>query len=493
MLKKLYLFVIFSVLLCLVFCSTGKKKTYVVVAFDVEDYTTPESEGIDDIPKWLAEIMSEEGVTGTFFMIGEKARSLEKRGRFDVISAMAKHDIGSHINFGSIHPTVTEQLEKAGWDEGVQEMLEQESAGFKDIGRIFGVNVTTLAKHGGSYGPQLVNAVGKLNAGFVYSPVNLPGKNEVWFCNTLNFYGEYAGFDNTYFKDELFNPIFDTLKVKFPKIIRESEVITFFACHPCKVRTKQYWDFNFYYGANPDSNQWKSPQLRSLESMETAKKNFRRLMRYLKERDDLEITTFRHLMEVYSGQKEYISAGKLKEIAGRVLREKDVVIDEYYSPAEVFAVLTESIIKYNSDRKLPSNLKSFRPLGPKEMPPIRPEIEKIEAEKVFSLAREAENFIRESGTLPVHLSLENKKIGTGSLFALFCSIYTDLSSGKIRDEYSVPSFNAYPAINAETIAKRVKGIKGWPVHRRDLDMSHIVEMTLCQLWTLKPAHADLKD
>jgi hypothetical protein len=58
-----------------------KTKMFLVVNFDVEDYITPESERIDDIPKWLAEIMSDEGVTGTFFVIGEKARSLEKRGR----------------------------------------------------------------------------------------------------------------------------------------------------------------------------------------------------------------------------------------------------------------------------------------------------------------------------------------------------------------------------------------------------------------------------
>ena len=92
----------------------SRPKAFLVVTFDVEDYISPESEHIDDIPKWLAEIMSEEGVTGTFFVIGEKARSFEKRGRRDVIAAMAKHDIGSHTNFGSIHPTVTEELEKAG-------------------------------------------------------------------------------------------------------------------------------------------------------------------------------------------------------------------------------------------------------------------------------------------------------------------------------------------------------------------------------------------
>jgi len=32
------------------------------------------------------------------------------------------------------------------------------------------------------------------------------------------------------------------------------------------------------------------------------------------------------------------------------------------------------------------------------------------------------------------------------------------------------------------------GVKSWPVHRPDLDMEKIVEMTKLQLWTLKPAH-----
>ncbi|MBP1767872.1 MAG: hypothetical protein H6P98_1987, partial [Candidatus Aminicenantes bacterium] len=152
-------------------CQASRSKMFLVLNFDVEDYTTPVAEGIDDIPKWLAETMSEERVTGTFFVIGEKARSLEERGRRDVIAAMAGHDIGSHTNRGSIHQTVTEQLENAGWEDGLRLMLEQESAGIRDLERIFGVPVATLARHGGSYGPQLVGALGLLKAGYSGSPV----------------------------------------------------------------------------------------------------------------------------------------------------------------------------------------------------------------------------------------------------------------------------------------------------------------------------------
>ena len=149
-----------------------------------------------------------------------------------MISAMAKHDIGSHTNYGSIHPTVTELLEKADWEQGVQQMLKNKSEGFKELERIFKVPLTTWARHGGSYGPQLVYALGQMGKGYVYSPIHLPGHNAVWFCNTLNFHGEYGGFDNYYYRDDFFNPIFDSLKVRFPKAIEGTDVLSFFACHP---------------------------------------------------------------------------------------------------------------------------------------------------------------------------------------------------------------------------------------------------------------------
>ena len=189
---KISKLLIFLVSLLLLTCTDKKEKTidktFMVICFDVEDYTSPESVGMDDIPKWLAKTMTEEGVTGSFFVIGEKARSMAERGRTDAIEAMAKHDIGSHTNYGSIHPTVTEILEYATWEEGNSKILLNETAGFNDLERIFGQRPATLARHGGSYGPQLVSALSQMGAGYVYSPISLPGHNAVWFCYTLNFH-----------------------------------------------------------------------------------------------------------------------------------------------------------------------------------------------------------------------------------------------------------------------------------------------------------------
>ena len=465
-----------------------KPKTFLVVTFDVEDYVTPESERIDDIPKWLAEIMTEEGVTGTFFVIGEKARSLEKRGRRDVIAAMARHDIGSHTNFGSIHPTVTEELEKAGWDEGVRRMQEQESAGIEELERIFGVRVTTLARHGGSYGPQLVASLWSMKAGYQGSPARLPGHDVVWFCNALNFSAQYAGFDDAYYRDDLFEPVFDKLKAELPEQARTADVLALFAGHPTKIRAEEFWDLNFYDGKNTEPGEWRTPRLRPQETMATAQKNFRRMMRWLKRRDDIEITTYRTLMGVYAGQKEALTREELRAVASVTLETKVLAPTDDFSPAEVFAGLARAIISYQEKGALPPGLETVHPLGPLAMPPAQPELARLKLEDVYGLAREAYEFMGRTGALPATLHVGNARVGTGSLFALFSAVYLDMDSGKPRPEYDVPAFEPYPRTNEAKIIGEVEGYKAWPVHRPDLDMSRIVEFTKLQLWTLKPAH-----
>ncbi len=468
-------------------------KTFLVVTFDVEDTITPASEGIDDIPKWLAEIMSEEGVTGTFFVIGEKARSLEARGRRDVIAAMSRHDIGSHTNFGSIHPTVTEQLEKLGWDAGVRLMAGQEAAGIAELERIFGQEVKILARHGGSYGPQLVHALGTLEAGYQGSPASLAGRNVVWFCNALNFSAQYAGFDDYYYRDELFGPVFDQLRAEWPTLAGSGGVVALFAGHPCKIRTEQFWDLNFYGGRDTPPGAWKIPELRPAESMETAKKNFRRLMRFLKGRDDIEITTYGELMKLYGRQKEQMTGEELGAIARASLEINSLVPDDYFSPAEAFSGLARAILDFKEEEGPPQTLDVVHPLGPPEMPIFRPEISRVTLENVFTLADEANEEIKRSGALPASLTVTGSRIGTGSLFALFSAAYLDLMSGSMEAEYEVPAFEPYPAMNEREVVGRVEGYKSWPVHRPDLDMSRIVELTRLELWTLKPAAVILEN
>jgi peptidoglycan/xylan/chitin deacetylase (PgdA/CDA1 family) len=467
---------------------TQPEKTYVTVVFDVEDYISPVEDSVDEIPKWLAETMTEVGVTGTFFVIGEKARSLEERGRQDVIRAMAAHDIGSHTNLGSIHPTVTEILENAGWDEGVIAMLENESTGFEELERIFGIPVSSLARHGGSYGPQLVYALGQMGKGYVYSPVSLPGKHAVWFCNTLNFHGDYGAFDDTYYNDELFNPLFDTLKMNFMKDIEGVDMISFFAGHPTKIRAEQFWDFNFYEGANPVREELQPPVLRPAESMVTARKNFRRLMQFLKDQEGIEIVTIRELMERFSYQPDEITRGDLLKIAERIRTSGQVVYDEVYSPAEVFLALAESLQDFGTNGRIPGKLQRIGPLGPMMMPPETPGVSTVTLDQVMELATAARDTVRNLGYLPSCLQIDEGCLGTGTLLHLFSRVFLDINDNNQSDSYEVIPVDPYPTENAEAILSEVESYKYWIVHRPDLEMSHLVNMTRLQLWTLKPAH-----
>src|SRR6188472_3855236 len=77
-------------------------KIYVVLWFDTEDYILPSS---DDAAKRLATFLTDQGIRATFKVVGEKARTLERRHRSDVIAALQKHAIGYHANTHSQHPT----------------------------------------------------------------------------------------------------------------------------------------------------------------------------------------------------------------------------------------------------------------------------------------------------------------------------------------------------------------------------------------------------
>src|SRR5262245_59357246 len=87
---------------------------YVVLWFDTEDYMLPAS---DDAAMRVAEWLSKVGIRATFKVVGEKARTLERRGRSDVIAALKKHEIGYHSNYHSVQPTPAMYLNALGWDE----------------------------------------------------------------------------------------------------------------------------------------------------------------------------------------------------------------------------------------------------------------------------------------------------------------------------------------------------------------------------------------
>ncbi len=129
---------------------------YVTLWFDTEDYILPQS---DDAAKRLAETLTRLGVRATFKVVGEKARTLERRGRKDVIAALKKHEIGYHSDTHSQQPTIAVYLRHTGWEDGAAEFFRREVQGVRDIERIFGVTPSCYGQPGAAWASQTYPAL----------------------------------------------------------------------------------------------------------------------------------------------------------------------------------------------------------------------------------------------------------------------------------------------------------------------------------------------
>ncbi|RLI12544.1 hypothetical protein DRO35_02840 [Candidatus Bathyarchaeota archaeon] len=459
---------------------------YITLLFDVEDLVTPES---DNIVKWLAEILTDEEVEGTFLVVAEKARLLERRNRIDVLEALRKHDIGSHSNTHSIHPTISEYLENKRWEEGVKEVYRRELLGFKDLERIFKKKIWCLGRPGGSYAPQLAYVLGKLGKAYVYCPVMLPNHNVAWFCGALTFARWFGGFDQTYADTEKFNEILSRLD-RFIKNehAKGTDWVGIFCCHPTMVRAYEFWDaINFAKGANPPRERWKRPKMRTGREMEIARRNFRRLVKFLKENPLVQIRTIKDLLRIYSYQPEYISMRDLLDIAVKILERNDILVDQRFSPAETLVAMAASILLYDSAGKLPEKVKRRDVIGPVETPLEKPEASYISWKDLVDISERIINHVNDKGYLPANVSLSNGKAGISSIYFAFAETLLNVKTGDIPNRIRLKPSNPYPSIAKEIEAQVRKTLSGWIIHKPDLNQEKIVEYTKLQTWTLKPA------
>ncbi|HEX2324324.1 MAG TPA: hypothetical protein VHQ00_02935, partial [Chloroflexota bacterium] len=94
-----------------------------IFSCDTEDYETPAA---DEAELLWARMFARHGIRACFCVVGEEARALRDRGRRDVLTALAGHEIASHSDMHSAHPTPAEYLVPLSWEEGVRRFLAEE-------------------------------------------------------------------------------------------------------------------------------------------------------------------------------------------------------------------------------------------------------------------------------------------------------------------------------------------------------------------------------
>ena len=478
---------------------------YALLSFDTEDYITPES---DDIALAAAEILWKEGLRGTFNVVGEKARALQRRGRQDVIKALAQHDVTVHTNLHSTHPTLSEYLEEKGWEDGVEEWLRREEPGVRSVSEIFGRFPVAWNGAGRGWGPQSAAGLKRLGIPWLQNSKTYTRDGDVhWFAGTLTYptkcelpccgkYYDDAASDDDYqwFDDILGNDkAFDKKLILFANQIEAAhregfEFVNLCMFHPTKVRSLAWWDYlNYMNGENPSEDAYQMPPAKPTEEIERSLINFRRLVTFIRDRTPVRVLTLSELVGVYSETERLVSLADVEEMATEASDTVELVTEDWRaSPAELLYLLTHWVENPSIFASTGREHVCFVE-GPTSPTPEQSQNISLDWPSLQHVAARAREFIRLNKRVPTALKLNGSHIGPATLyFALTQAMVRYSSQGILPKKIQVHVERQFPSIGEEIADEVMQSVPGW-VHKPDLDASLLALHTKLQTWTLRPA------
>jgi hypothetical protein len=467
-------------------------KVYVILWFDTEDYILPAS---DDAALKLATWLDKEGIRATFKVVGEKARTLEKRGRADVIEALKKHEIGYHSNFHSTQPSPAMYLSNLGWDEGVAEFDRREGQGVKDVERILGKKPTCYGQPGSSWGPQSFGAMKNWGMGVYLDSgqhVGINGKPH-YYCGLLTLY------DLIHTRTSLGGP--NDLKQaedKFldarKKVLADGGGVVSIYYHPCEFVHKQFWDAaNFIKGANPPREEWKLPLQKTEEESRIAYETFETYIRFIKRFPEVQFVTASELAKVYAdaarGRK--FSLNEVREIAAAVGTEPGFQQrgDYTLTASEVFVMLNNVFAALAEGKGDVSGFELRRdtPLGPTGAPPGMSEPLTTDLNQFTRTAADVREYLNRHGRVPSAVWLGSKAVTPEAYLVTLAELVQRQANGQ-----SLPAtIELKPAklASAKYVSDDDPKLWGWIIFPPGFRAPAMMDLARRQAWTIKPAIA----
>ncbi|MCI0662225.1 MAG: polysaccharide deacetylase family protein, partial [Acidobacteria bacterium] len=342
---------------------------YVTLWFDTEDYVLPQS---DDAALRVAEMLTRLGVKATFKVVGEKARTLEQRGRKDVIAELKKHEIGYHSNTHSQQPTIAVYLQNTGWDDGSAEFYRREVQGVKDIQRIFGVTPSCYGQPGAAWAPQTYPALKQMGIPMYLDEGSHIGLDDqpFYYCGMLNVFRmqstvarmEFRGEGNLEQGKAKFQKAYDSLRSQGGGTIS-------IYYHPCEYIHTEFWDgVNFSRGKNPPRTEWKLPGMKPKAEIEKAFSDFELYVNFIKSQPGVRFVTASELTELYTDRALRRSYNRDDLLKLAQVIQKEISFQKLggavLSAADVFGLLTEAMSQYIERSEMPESLKLISLYGP---------------------------------------------------------------------------------------------------------------------------------
>jgi len=459
-------------------------KAHLLFWFDVEDCMVPQS---DDAAGRIAQILSEHGVRGTFKVVGQKARVLRERVRYEVIDELARHDIGYHSNWHGLRPQLAEYLAPLGWEEGAAEFERRERQGLDDLEAIFGKHPICYGQPGPNWAPHVFPVLRSWNipayiSGFGYVGLDC---QPFWYgglLNTSHMYGRredgrearlYLGLNF-----ELGTPgSLDEHKLHLAEALDalgDSGGLITIMNHPCTLVLER----------------WFSAELKPRHVTQAGYRDFDAFVRHALEQPGAAATSAQALLELYPDEardrnftRDEILA-LARAVEGEVIwRHLDSIV---ISAAELFGLLTGFLASIGDDGTLPESIA----WGYLDGPASHPE----QADTNFSVlwpvflraARAAADFISERGRVPDEVRLGTRSVFPGDFLATVAeAVATLIASNRQPERLTILS--AKHCVGRYVDEDAARG--GWKSAMLPPGFSApgLLELARLQAWTLKPA------
>lgn len=485
--------------------SAAAPRIDVILWFDTEDYLLPAS---DDSAKRLAELLTERGIRATFKVVGEKARTLERRGRTDVIAALRKHAVAYHANFHSVHPTPTEYLADCGFEDGVAEFVRREGGGAADVRRIFGVDtLACYGQPGSSWAPQAVAALKQIGVAPSGVPCYVDEGDHVglngqpfWYAGALTVYHMSPNWTRM----ELHDPAaVEPCKQKFAAIAgqlakeQRGGLISIFY-HPCEWVHEKFWDgVNFSRGANPPRAEWKAPPQRTAEETDAAFRRFAEYIDFIRAYPGVRFVTASDLPAIYPDRVRTDGAteAEVSELARRILAngqhgvDFQVIGEKAFSVADQFELLTLAVGQLIDAQKMKWPLVATGLFGPDNPPPASPRERQLNWPAFQAAVLDTRGFIQSEHRVPARVFIGPDPVPPADfLVALAAAWDYQHQHGQLPQSEGVDLGAGSEVLPARHVAKDTPGLfGGWVIHREGFRAPKLLEIARLQAWTLKPA------
>jgi hypothetical protein len=481
---------LFAVSLSSAGAGESQPNVYVILWLDTEDYILPQS---DDAALRVADLLTKEQVRATFKVVGEKARTLERRGRGDVIAALNKHEIGYHSNFHSVQPTPAMYLSKMGWDEGVNEFNRRERPGLDDVRRIFGRTPTCYGQPGSSWAPQAYGAMNRWKMGIYLdggNHVDLEGR-PCYYCGVLNLYKL-----THMIRANLANPDLREAEERFltarRSLLAEGGGIVSICYHPCEFVHKKFWDgVNFQHGANPPREQWKLPPMKSAEETRIAYQVLEEYVRFIKHFPDVRFITASQAGALYRDRAKgrHFTSTELRAAArtmtDSVSFQRGPDTSYALTASELFILLHDYIVLCTAGSDVGSVDLSFTPFGPCDGVTAIREPVTVDRSQFLRTVTDVRGFLHTQGRVPSTVWLGSVSVSPESYFIALTHVAADVMAGKALPE----TIEIKPAKlgAAAFVADDNPNLWRWVIFPPGFHAPALMDLAKRQAWALKPA------